>query len=447
MSIEQSGLNRSNLENDAIGNNKVEIQLQFTPIFKLNVDCCEEIIELLSLRDLYSLGQTCKPMRKVAGEYFKENYSATDIMLAANNSIEVNLQMSNVSQISNIVKMSNFNEFTPKLVINFEKNHHKSMQIEEFTSLKYLCLENGSINRRNINYIRKVLPIIEILEVASCEFDNLYENLLKFCTNLKSLCFRYFDSIEFRFDWLQQDYPQLEHLNLMRVLPIQYNDELLEFLKRHPNVQKLSIHSIYLWTNREYFLKSTINLDTLELFHLPSNDQKEFELLNKLHENGFFKRLHLNEEILSYQNAKQISALHWIEKLDSMMLDGGAYNLSHVKHLIVQFIKDSFAAKQLAMGLEHVEQIYLEYATYEEMLPFLQYSPKLNKIKIKFSEGIPGGALNLKELNKLRKMVKGRAQKVTIYVDDEIFVKTKWAAENGNLNYDLVELKRIHSFE
>lgn len=48
-------------------------------IFKLNIDCFDEIFDYLSTEDLLGIGQTCKMMQQVVGEYFKKNYTAASM--------------------------------------------------------------------------------------------------------------------------------------------------------------------------------------------------------------------------------------------------------------------------------------------------------------------------------------------------------------------------------
>lgn len=47
---------------------------QSSDIFKLNAICCDDLFEWLSIKDLYSLGQTCKRMHRLTGLYFQENF-------------------------------------------------------------------------------------------------------------------------------------------------------------------------------------------------------------------------------------------------------------------------------------------------------------------------------------------------------------------------------------
>lgn len=70
---EPSSKMRKSIENEQnqIAAQNTELQ---PDIFKLNVDCFEEIFDYLSLGDLASFGRTCKRMQQVAGHWFRENY-------------------------------------------------------------------------------------------------------------------------------------------------------------------------------------------------------------------------------------------------------------------------------------------------------------------------------------------------------------------------------------
>lgn len=48
-------------------------------IFRLHAIVCFELFDYLSLKDLHSMGQTCKRFNRIAGDYFKNNYSAAEI--------------------------------------------------------------------------------------------------------------------------------------------------------------------------------------------------------------------------------------------------------------------------------------------------------------------------------------------------------------------------------
>lgn len=49
-------------------------QNQTADIFKLDIDCFEEVFDYLNLKDLLSVGKTCKRLQKVAIHIRKQNY-------------------------------------------------------------------------------------------------------------------------------------------------------------------------------------------------------------------------------------------------------------------------------------------------------------------------------------------------------------------------------------
>lgn len=58
------------------GSSNENQHLLSSSIFKLNGHCFDKLFEFLSLKDLHSLGQTCKSMQQMTGEFFTRNYSA-----------------------------------------------------------------------------------------------------------------------------------------------------------------------------------------------------------------------------------------------------------------------------------------------------------------------------------------------------------------------------------
>lgn len=102
-------------------------------IFKLTIDCFDEIFEYLSLGDLIKFGFTCKTMQQIAGKYFKRNYSAAE----------------NICEKDGIIKEGNylecFNEFISSIIID-ERPRFDYLQshTHQLKSINQLCLENLS---------------------------------------------------------------------------------------------------------------------------------------------------------------------------------------------------------------------------------------------------------------------------------------------------------------
>ena len=93
----------------------------------------------------------------------------------------------------------------------------------------------------------------------------------------------------------------------------------------------------------------------------------------------------------------------------------------------------------IAKGLVNLRTVFIDNALLDDVLQFIRYSVNLKKIRAEFDKG--QGALDLRKLNDERKKVAG-ACKVVIYVTTDIFLSTKWAAKNGDLNLNFIEIRR-----
>lgn len=72
--VDQDQEYRQTLITDAVNQEAVP------DMFTLDIDCCDEMFEYLSLAELYSLGETCTTMQKVTGEFLKRNYSEENLL-------------------------------------------------------------------------------------------------------------------------------------------------------------------------------------------------------------------------------------------------------------------------------------------------------------------------------------------------------------------------------
>lgn len=135
--------------------------------------------------------------------------------------------------------------------------------------------------------------------------------------------------------------------------------------------------------------------------------------------------------------------------------------LQSLEHLIIISINENYSVPQLTRHsvpvysqLDEVEiltnelakpfQIHVVVWKFEDILPFFRRSTKLNKIKIQYQG--EQKVLNLSMLNKERAKLVG-ARKMTIYVEDDVYLATKWATKNGDIHLSLVEMRRSSSYE
>lgn len=461
-------------------------------IFKLTVDCCDEIFEYLSLKDLHTFGQTCKTFQKVAGEYFQRNYSAAAKFLDPDGVYTVYSDNNGVT--NERIKTLAFNRFTNYIShyyhnlapLNYIHDHSN-----EFESLKHIYLVCLDLNKKRVACMKNILAKIEIVQIrnSSC-YGDIYEVFLKFCINLKRLLVQDadFDRSYHPFDsdthfinyWLRQEYPKLEYLELIP----KFEPKLMGlggFFEKNPGVRGFSTSSLCLWDNRQELLASNAKLDTLEvkifpitnviLFTDPPDSDSDddnaaaaqpgtaekkrnlpslFDLLKKLYAQGFYKRLQFYIDNVDEKTSIQLAALPALEKL-CIQNFSKAYSLSHLCNLKELAIFDGanpIDMEIFANNFQNLQRLYMTNATIDAILPFIRRSTNLTRIKVvpKDDAHFNDGILKLPMLNKEREHLFG-ARKVAIHVPDNIFLKTKWTTLNGDTELKFVEMKRADSFE
>ncbi|XP_055303133.1 uncharacterized protein LOC129568837 isoform X3 [Sitodiplosis mosellana] len=429
-------------------------------IFKLNIDCFDEIFDYLSTADLLGIGQTCKTMQQVVGEYFKENYTAAS-MFGGNDGIYRVFSINGMDR----AETSGFNKFVRYMSHSFNSLgplRYIETNGAQFTSLQHLYLIGVDLVTTRVNCLRNNLHQFEIIQIKQCTFQcDFYESFLKLCTNLRQLYIQYDIGDIIRVeenDWLQKNYPKLEHLELTPIKLMQFNvSELAHFLHINPSVRSFSTSIRFLWENQQKFLRSGIQLDTFGVkigrnYGLRFRDVLDvetsmiFDLLNQLYAQGFYKQLHLFVTHIDEEYTNEIVSVRGLEKL-CIKNYIQSYNLPLVTNLKELSIMDTTPTADmeiLANGLVNLERLYLCKTTYNDILPFIRQSVKLNRIIVKgvyFSENI----FKVSTMNKEREKLKN-ARKVTIYVPDDLFVTIKWATPNGDTDLKLVEIKRCDSY-
>ncbi|XP_031620663.1 uncharacterized protein LOC116339121 [Contarinia nasturtii] len=445
-------------------------------IFNLTIDSLDEIFEYLNVRDLHSFGQTCKRMRKVAGEYYKQNYISAEkygrrdgIYTKYWDKDGVVGEETEISVFGPFMKCITFDiaeneRFPLKLYSdeNFEGPlRYAASHIKEFKSIDHISLTRFSkINHHRIKFIEKLLPQLESIKIDRSKITcNFYEVVLKQCHNLKKMLFHESSMIEKK--WLSQHYPKLKHFGILDEDQHRF-DELSEFFVRNPTLRTFLTNFSILWKNREIFLNATVKLNTLVVYkgNIASLDGSLYlnqivDLLNQLHEHGFYKELHIHVDRL-YQGFSALMTtlpalkLLYIEELKQCY---DLPQLTNLEVLIINFsrkpnVKD---CEMLANNLIKLERLEIgQCESIYTIMPFIRRSRKLNKIIMKgynvhncSSRGI-GGALNLTMLDKERAKL-DRARKITIYVRDDVFLATKWAFKNGETNLSHIEMRRMDS--
>lgn len=433
-------------------------------IFKLNIDCIDMILNYLSLKDLHSFGRTCKAMNQVSGQYFKRNYQAAT-KYTENDGIQT--EYSDIDGINRRIQSSGFNQF-----INYFSHYYERLapldyidsHSHELLSIKHIYLVCARLDKDKIQRIQKLFGQIETLQIRNCSVRvDFYESILKLCKNMKQLYLQEADIRTFGSEWWLQEYPQLEYLELIphhedRV------EHLVSFFQRNPNVQHFSTSSRCLLANATELLKCDRKFDTLEVkvfriprFHYDDDDDDEeishlrsiSQLLIQLHARGFYNRLHIYIKRINEQGCNQLNLLHGLEKL-CIKYFGEATGLTQLTSLIeLVILNDAKPAEMniLANSLPNLQRIYLQNATFNDLLPFIRHSMNLRVVKF-FPKNQTGNVdsklFKIITSEKYRKELR-YARKITIYVPDHVYLSTIWRL-NGITNLNCIEIKRTHSY-
>lgn len=399
------------------------------PILKLmTINCSKGLFEYLSLRDIKALRQTCKRMKQSVNYYIKLNYPR------AFQNIRVDR-------------------------IRLEYFHHA--QTTGFEFISHMKLSCGPLNQCQIQGIQQILSQVESIEIDYESSDgDFYEVLLSNCLRLKHLILSSQSIPTFngnRKKWLHRHYSTLEHIefkdtNLNRGKV--KCSELKTFFKRNPNVRFLSTVFNVIWQNRDWILKSHIKFERLDVYyyygaHVDFNHV--CDLLNKLHERGFYRRLHIWIDECEQDDFHRITSLRSLERLALLNFEIHWSIIppltSALRELTFRLCRDVEDSETISNNLTNVQRIDIEYASVNMILPFIRRCSKLKQIKIQHllwnGPSSRTCIIDLRALNDQRSKL-ANSQKIAIFVHEFVYLRNKW---KQNIDLSLIELKRHLSWE
>lgn len=141
-------LSKEQSTNSAANNESLEQPAHF---IKVNADCWEQIFDLLPLRDIFAMSETCKRMRQMAGYYFREYFPSIVCRWIANRGIYFGYPTS--------ILRPDFSEYITKLIVYDYLEHF--LIPEQYNSLNSLHLRSIELTDTQIDYIKNVLGNIE----------------------------------------------------------------------------------------------------------------------------------------------------------------------------------------------------------------------------------------------------------------------------------------------
>lgn len=451
----------------------------------------------MSLSDLCALGNTCKTMQQVVGQYFQRNYASAEIYCYDDHI--------HISRYRNINSLNIFGEFITKIKFFQSDAGLYSARIEDDFKLyqrlnlscgkclRHIQLIESKLTVAKIECLRKFAGNIENIHLDQCSMDDEFnENFLKIFPNLNRICIEWGSSetiIGSGSEWLTRKYPKLEQFMLIPnysnlfeqgiMSPRRWlqscTEPITDFLELNPNIRHFTTTFACLWINTGRFISSDVKLHNLVIdmsrpiyraprfyfdydFHenflidfadaLLPNEEFDLRLIcdtfKELYKREFYRQLHLciiDSHHDSIRRIATIPALHRVLFLDDIKVEQLS-PLMNVKQLDLKSIE----GRDFEIYFPKLERISFAFASYDNICWILRCAPKLKQIKVFTFKGKShsGGPLDLIALNNERKQVNG-ACKVSIFVDEKVFVATRWTFENINLSY--MEMKRLHSTE
>lgn len=440
------------------------VQQQSADILKLNIDCFEELFDYLPLEDLISVGHTCKRLCQVTGYILQQNHSGINAYIE-----DDRLKLGQCDQAEYLV------QFINHISINSAKNFKYFLKIQsKFRQLRQIELSNVKIKMFQVKRMKRILNKLEYLRWYWCKINgNFHKTILASCPSLRHLCidiehYDYNSVIGIANDWFQQKYPAMEHFELL--LLSDTFDELKTFLELNPNIKTFSTSTDFLWENRDWILSSNIQLNDLILLEgvLWRNDFNEFyNLLNQLHGRGFYKRLQIHYCAFKYYHPPlYVNGLIKL-KIAYSLVDFnqiGLVNLNQLNELQIEGSDQITNLDTITTDLTNLEYIHFEHAQLDHIYELVSRVAQLKTIAVNnFTNKNhddrqwmhPTGynrevnrpkniIFNLRKLENERKRLHN-ARKVTLYVEEEVYLTTKWAMKQTD--YEFIRLQRIESYE
>lgn len=323
--------------------------------------------------------------------------------------------------------------------------------VQPFRNLKKLTHRNlfsSSVSSQNIgDGIIQTLENLEHVEfVANQFYGRDYDKMLQHCQSIKSLTIttNTMNGHQSPYDnvWHTYIYPNLETIHWNHGYTTN-RDEFEILLRQNSGIVNLKISRDIL--DATNFIEDTnLVLDKLGLEFHRSCDAQDFNLIcdqvNSLHQNRQYQKLYLtfgNERILKHY-IDYVASLH---SLHGIILNGEYISelgrLSGLKELHVTSIQDGMeAAKQLP----HLKVLSVEEASLDNIRPFIQYCPKLEKIIV---EKVPRTTIiGIDNLIRDRENL-DNATIVKIYLPEKPYLALKKYSQSSKL----VEICRFESFQ
>lgn len=419
------------------------------PPYTLNSDCWKHIFNYLRMEDVHSMAQTCKHIHQIAGDYFGEctpalNYELRENCIRCSYPYWFSLEPISYKFVSRL-----------ELIAHNQLSY--TLDAQTFPSLKTVIFKYATLNARTIQNHRMLLTNIESLHITRDWINNrIFEAISVYCPKLKCLDVQcpHSKNDDIEQNLFLQHYPYLEDFRYEPCFTMRIN-HLELFLTKHPNLKQFTTNFRFFWLHRDIFSEMPIQLEMLTIVEkvvttIPFD--AFVELLRRLYERGFYKSLHLSLDHWKHEYHQLIKTIPLIRSYPQFkkMNTLDVYDFSRLTNLtelhFAQLDSSMEGVENLAKNLKNLEVLIINDPKLEHILPFLRHSTKLKKYitKCLISTEHDDFALDLVRFNQERVSL-ANARKVIIYVQDSVYIPTKWKYDD--LNFSHVKVIRSHLYE
>ncbi|XP_055326435.1 uncharacterized protein LOC129580229 [Sitodiplosis mosellana] len=301
-----------------------------------------------------------------------------------------------------------------------------------------------------VDCIKDKLDKVETIHFHSNNYSAFlsHEDLLTFLPNLKTLHNKRACSIQDK--WLHNHYPKLERLMLNNPEEI-LTDTVGIFFDKNPQLQSFQTDHRFLLKNSDTFLKSNMKLDVLSIrYELDDGLNGVCSLLSKLYDNGFYKRLEFDSGAskIPQDGINRIGRLGGLEKwsgcFEGITVIPAVANLKKLRICDASLTKIDLDA--MIDSFPNLHQVRLYEASNNKLLPFIRRLPKLSELSVRHFFAENGHEIDLPTLNGARKQL-SKPSKLTIYVEENVYLGTKMATKNLYVDHNLIEVKRVGNIQ
>lgn len=432
---------------------------QKSPILKTSFSCLESVFDYLELADLVSVGWTCKYLHHLAGQYYRQYYPSEAVTLSCD-------EDGNVEETVLFYRYyTNFGGYTNRLCIDGEECcGNDPDDIANITKmLRYASLiPNTKLKSIEFLHVCNLTPLIfshlpscgksllemlksvEMVEFTLCSMDaRNYDNILRFCTNLKHL--KIVSSVGLC-KWPDQYYPTLEHLDVRFFLAEIDPDQLQPFLQMNAQIKKLSIEmQAGKLMNMIEAADAKFNELAISLHDLSNSDVVR---MNDMRQRGHFKWLHIDRLGGVERGHRLGDIIDEVKGIDGLvLLDVYSFDVSsehpdatlpNLKKLLIGKEFNVELARGIIKCFPNIEELRLGSASVDIVAEFVRCLPELRSIDIK--EINLDGLFNIKALDEDRQKL-AFARRVSINLHPDAFLKARWAT--ANLESKMVGIRRF----